>query len=71
MKSLVLEVVSNDAPGNGSDATIRELVAGQRTIQTISASGSSIIPYSNFSTQFPKAVSKAFADFSQKLNAAR
>src|SRR5260370_20261378 len=30
MKSLVLEVVSNDAPGNGSDATTRELVAGQR-----------------------------------------
>jgi len=42
-----------------------------RTIQTISASGSSIIPYPNFSTQFPKAVAKAFADFSQKLNAAR
>ena len=42
-----------------------------RTIQTISASGSSIIPYPNFSTQFPKAVSRAFADFSQKLNAAR
>src|SRR6266850_8434608 len=30
MKSLVLKVVSNDAPGNGSDATTRELVAGQR-----------------------------------------
>src|SRR6266481_6438224 len=30
MKSLVLEVVSNNAPGNGSDATTRELVAGQR-----------------------------------------
>src|SRR5438552_5182935 len=30
MKSLVLEVVSNDAPGNGSDATTRELVAGER-----------------------------------------
>src|SRR5438132_13363965 len=30
MKSLVLEVVSNDVPGNGSDATTRELVAGQR-----------------------------------------
>jgi hypothetical protein len=42
-----------------------------RTIQTISASGSSIIPYPNFSTQFPKAVAKAFADFSQKLNATR
>jgi hypothetical protein len=42
-----------------------------RTTQTISASGSSMIPYPNFSTQFPKAVSKAFADFSQKLNATR
>ena len=42
-----------------------------RTIQTISASGSSMIPYPNFSTQFPKAVAKAFADFSQKLNATR
>ena len=42
-----------------------------RTIQTISASGSSMIPYPNFSTQFPKAVSRAFADFSQKLNATR
>jgi hypothetical protein len=40
-----------------------------RTIQTISASGSSTVPYPNFKTQFPKAVSKAFADFSQKLNA--
>jgi len=42
-----------------------------RTIQTISASGSSMIPYPNFSSQFPKAVSRAFADFSQKLNATR
>lgn len=42
-----------------------------RTIQTISASGSSAIPYPNFSTQFPKAVSRAFTDFSQKLNASR
>jgi len=42
-----------------------------RTIQTIPASGSSTIPYPAFSTQFPKAVSKAFADFSQKLSAAR
>src|SRR5438128_10448312 len=30
MESLGLEVVSNDVPGNGSDATTRELVAGQR-----------------------------------------
>jgi hypothetical protein len=42
-----------------------------RTVQTISAAGSSMIPYPAFSTQFPKAVSKAFADFSQKLSAAR
>jgi hypothetical protein len=42
-----------------------------RTIQTISAAGSSMIPYPNFGTQFPKAVSMAFADFSQKLNATR
>ncbi|HWY49926.1 MAG TPA: hypothetical protein VNW72_00425 [Chthoniobacterales bacterium] len=42
-----------------------------RTIQTISASGKSTIPYPAFGTQFPKAVSRAFADFSQKLNATR
>jgi hypothetical protein len=42
-----------------------------RTIQTISASGKSTIPYPAFGTQFPKAVSRAFADFSQKLSAAR
>ena len=42
-----------------------------RTIQTISASGKSTIPYPAFGTQFPKAVSRAFADFSQKLNASR
>src|SRR5207244_13507308 len=29
MKSVVLEVVSNDVPGNGSDATTRELVTDQ------------------------------------------
>ena len=45
---------------------------GGRTLQTISASGKSTVPYPNFfGTQFPKAVSKAFADFSQKLAAAR
>ena len=44
---------------------------GGRTIQSISASGTSSIPYPAFATQFPKAVSRAFADFSQKLNAAR
>lgn len=42
-----------------------------RTIQTISASGKSTIPYPAFSIQFPKAVSRAFTDFSQKLNASR
>jgi hypothetical protein len=43
-----------------------------RTIQTISASGKSMVPYPGFfGTQFPKAVSKAFADFSQKLAAVR
>ena len=43
-----------------------------RTLQTISASGKTTVPYPNFfGTQFPKAVSKAFADFSQKLAAAR
>ena len=43
-----------------------------RTIQTISASGKSTVPYPNFfGSQFPKAVAKAFADFSQKLNATR
>ena len=42
-----------------------------RTIQTISASGKSTIPYPAFGTQFPKAVSRAFADFSQKLAGTR
>ena len=42
-----------------------------RTIQTISASGKSTVPYPAFGMQFPKAVSRAFADFSQKLNAIR
>ncbi|HXP34586.1 MAG TPA: hypothetical protein VN827_03470 [Chthoniobacterales bacterium] len=42
-----------------------------RQIQTIAASGKSTIPYPAFGTQFPKAVSRAFADFSQKLNATR
>lgn len=43
-----------------------------RTIQTISASGKSMVPYPGFfGTQFSKAVSKAFTDFSQKLNATR
>ena len=42
-----------------------------RTIQTISASGESSIPYPAFGTQFPKAVQRAFADFSQKLSASR
>jgi hypothetical protein len=42
-----------------------------RTIQTISASGKSTVPYPAFGMQFPKSVSRAFADFSQKLNATR
>jgi hypothetical protein len=42
-----------------------------RTIQTISASGKSTVPYPAFGLQFSNAVSRAFADFSQKLNAAR
>jgi hypothetical protein len=42
-----------------------------RTIQTISASGKSTVPYPAFSNQFSKAVERAFADFSQKLAVAR
>ena len=42
-----------------------------RTIQTISASGKSTVPYPNFSNEFSKAVQRAFADFSQKLSALR
>jgi hypothetical protein len=42
-----------------------------RTIQTISASGKSTVPYPAFSNQFSKAVHQAFADFSQKLAVAR
>ena len=42
-----------------------------RTIQTISASGKSTVPYPAFSDDFSKAVQRAFADFSQKLAAAR
>jgi hypothetical protein len=44
---------------------------GGRTLQTISASGKSTVPYPAFSNQFSKAVPQAFADFSQKLNAIR
>jgi len=43
-----------------------------RTLQTISSSGKSMVPYPGFfGTQFSKAASKTFADFSQKLNATR
>ena len=42
-----------------------------RTIQTISASGKSTVPYPAFSNEFSKAVQRAFADFSQKLSAVR
>jgi hypothetical protein len=42
-----------------------------RTLQTISASGKSTVPYPAFSNQFSKAVQQAFADFSQKLSATR
>ena len=51
------------------DATFKN--SAGRTIQTISASGESSIPYPAFSTQFSKAVSRALTDFSQKLNAIR
>lgn len=44
---------------------------GGRTLQTISASGKSTVPYPAFSNQFSKAVQQAFADFSQKLSATR
>jgi hypothetical protein len=42
-----------------------------RTIQTISSSGKSTVPYPAFSNQFSKAVQRAFADFSQKLSTIR
>jgi hypothetical protein len=45
--------------------------SGGRTVQTISAAGKSTVPYPAFSNQFSKAVERAFADFSQKLAAAR
>jgi hypothetical protein len=45
--------------------------SGGRTIQTISASGKSTVPYPAFSLKFSKAVEEAFADFSSKLLAAR
>ena len=38
-----------------------------RTIQTISASGKSTVPYPAFSNHFSKAVQSAFADLSRKL----
>jgi hypothetical protein len=44
---------------------------GGRTLKTISASGNSTVPYPAFSNQFSKAVERVFADFSQKLAAAR
>jgi hypothetical protein len=42
-----------------------------RTVQTISASGKSTVPYPAFSNDFSKAVERAFVDFSQKLASAR
>lgn len=46
--------------------------SGGQTIQTISASGKSMVPYPGFfGTQFSKAVTAAFTDFSQKLAATR
>lgn len=46
--------------------------SGGQTIQTISASGKSMVPYPGFfGTQFSKAVTAVFTDFSQKLAAAR
>ena len=42
-----------------------------RTLQTISASGKSTVPYPAFSNQFSKAVERVFADFSLKLAAIR
>jgi hypothetical protein len=44
---------------------------GGRTLQTISASGKSTVPYPAFSNQFSKAVERVFADFSPKLAAIR
>jgi len=44
---------------------------GGRTLQTISASGKSTVPYPAFSNNFSKAVQQGFADFSQKLSATR
>ena len=44
---------------------------GGRTLQTISASGKSTVPYPAFSNQFSKAVERVFADFSLKLGAIR
>jgi hypothetical protein len=44
---------------------------GGRTLQTISASGKSTVPYPAFSNQFSKAIERVFADFSLKLAAIR
>ena len=38
-----------------------------KTLQTLTASGKSVVPYPAFHTSFPKAVAAAFAEFSQKL----
>jgi hypothetical protein len=38
-----------------------------RPIQTITAAGSSTVPYPAFRTRFPEAVTAAFGEFSQKL----
>ncbi len=38
-----------------------------KAIETITASGSSRVPYPNFRTRFPEALAAAFTEFSQKL----
>jgi len=38
-----------------------------KVLQTVTASGKSTVPYPAFHTSFPKAVTAAFAEFSQKL----
>ena len=40
-----------------------------KTLETVTASGKSTVPYPNFHTSFPKAVAVAFAECSQKLEA--
>jgi len=73
--TLVFDLQAHVATYSGKKNTVSFVAifknGSGRTLQTISASGTSTMPYPAFATKFPQAVQQAFADFSQKLNTIR